>query len=76
MSLLTSAISMVCCFAIQPSPLLARFDGAMGSAGDMRLLHHAQEQLRRREESKTTRLKMFELEDTIRELQERSVDVL
>lgn len=61
----------VCYF--QPSPLSLRFGGLSGltSTSEVRLLHHAQEQLRRKEESITARRKMFELEDTIRELQER-----
>lgn len=44
---------------------------SVGGASEVRLLHYAQEQQRRREEAVMARRKMFELEDTIRELQER-----
>lgn len=56
----------------QPSPLTVRLGGVtVGGASEVRLLHHAQEKQRRKEESILARRKMFELEDTIRELQER-----
>ena len=45
--------------------------GVVGGPGEMRLLHYAQEQQRRKEETVLARRKMFELEDTIRDLQER-----
>ena len=47
----------------------------MGVASEMRLLHYVQEQQRRKEEAVIARKKIFELEDTIRELQERLANV-
>ncbi len=43
----------------------------VGVTDDVKLLHYAQEQQRKKEEVAMTRRKMFEMEDTIRELQER-----
>ena len=47
--------------------------GEVGVVNDMNLLHYAQEQQRKKEEGLLARKKMFELEDTIREIQERCI---
>jgi len=42
-----------------------------GMSDDVKLLHYAQDQKRKKEEVALTRRKVFQMEDTIRDLQER-----